>query len=106
MHFSKIFKVKEGKLEIVKKWFNTLNTIRREEAIATFEYEGITREVFVMFEGKDGSCYVIGLNEAIKEPKRGDPDIKINREHNAIKQECLEPFTDNGNIILDLKVYK
>ena len=104
MHFSKIFKVKEGKLEKVKEWFNILNTIRREEALSTFSYEGITREIFVLFEGKDGNHYVIGLNEAEGEPKRGDPDVTINIEHNALKQECLESITNNGKIILDLKI--
>lgn len=54
-----------------------LNTRRREEAIATFAYERITREVFVLFQRADGTSYVIGLNEASDVPEKSDPSEPI-----------------------------
>lgn len=64
MQFSKLYKVKEGKKDIFKQWLAVLSTERKEEAIATFAHENITREVFVMFDGVDGDTYVAGFNEA------------------------------------------
>lgn len=81
---------------------NQLATSRREEAIATFAYEHVTREVFVEFLGNDGNTYVIGLNEATEPPKSGNPAIPINQEHRVIKEECLEPTSQRGRVLLDL----
>lgn len=102
MHFSKIFRVKEGKLETLKQWFVVLRNERKDEAVATFAFENVSREVFVLFEGNDGQYYVIGLNEVTGEIKKGDPEVKINQEHARIKEECLEPFSKNGDVLLDL----
>lgn len=102
MHFSKIFKVKDGKLNILKQWFDVLSNERREEAISTFEYENVEREVFVMFKGIDGDDYVIGLNEVNGELKKGDPSVQINQEHRKIMEECLESISENGEVLLDL----
>lgn len=104
MHFSKIFKVKEGKLDVIKQWFSVLSNERREEAVATFEYENVSKEVFVLFEGEDGCNYVIGLNEVTGEHRKGDPEVKINQEHTKIMKECLEPISDNGKVLLNLSV--
>jgi hypothetical protein len=104
MHFSKIFKVKEGKLDTLQQWFEVLSNERREEAIATFTYENVSREVFVLFKGYDGSDYVIGLNEVTGEHKKGDPEVKINQEHTKILKECLEPISENGQVLLDLRI--
>ena len=104
MYFSRIFKVKEGKLENIKDWFNQLSTSRKEEAVATFQYEGVTREVFVLFKGNDGNHYVIGFNEALDVPKKSDPSVLINQQHTAIKQECLEPISDRGETLMDLSL--
>ncbi len=104
MHFSRLFKIKEGKLEKVKDWFNQLNTQRRDEAIATFEYEQVTREVFVLFQNNTGDSYVIGFNEASGIPGKSDPSVQINKEHTAIKMECLEPISNPGEVLMDLKI--
>ena len=104
MRFSKIYKVKEGKLDKLKYWFNVLSSDRREEAIATFDYENISREVFALFKGKDGLDYVIGLNEVIGEHKKGDPQVKINQEHSKILDECLEPISEAGEVLLVLNI--
>jgi hypothetical protein len=104
MHFSKILRVKEGKLDIIKQWFKVLDGERREEAIATFVYENVEREVFVLFKGNDGEHYVVGLNEVNGEHKKGDPSVQINQEHNSIRQECLEPISGNGEVLLDLRI--
>ncbi len=104
MYFSKIFKVKEGKLETIKEWFKQLDTARRDEAVATFAYEGISREMFVLFAGNDGNHYVIGLNESNGTPGPSDPDVAINQEHSAIKKECLESVSAPGEILMDLSI--
>ena len=104
MRFSKIFKVKEGKLGELKQWFEILSGERKEEAIATFEYENVSREVFTLFQGEDGFHYVVGLNEVIGEHKKGDPEVKINQEHTKILKDCLEPISDNGEVLLDLSI--
>ncbi len=105
MHFSKIFKVREGKLEKWKGWMRELDTTRRKEALETFEFENITRETFVLFKGINGEHYVLGLNET-KDPSQilgpSDKNIPINFEHTAIKKECLEPISEPGEIFLDL----
>jgi len=103
MYFSRIWKIKEGKLEKFKAWMEELSTTRKEEALATFEFEHVTREVFVLFKGNDSHDYVIGLNEAATEPLPGDPSVAINQEHSSIKKECLEPITERGQVLLDLK---
>jgi hypothetical protein len=104
MHFSKVFRVKEGKLDELKNWFNLLGNERKEEAIATFSYENVEREVFVLFKGDGGQDYVIGLNEVNGELKKGDPEVKINQEHRKVLEECLERISDNGEVLLDLSV--
>jgi hypothetical protein len=104
LYFGRLNKVKDGKLEKTLDWLNTLSTVRRDEAIATFAYEGVSREVFVLFKGVDGSHYVVGLNEAADTPKSGDPSVQINQEHTAIRQECLEPISGKGEVLLDLSV--
>lgn len=104
MHFSKIFRVKEGKLETLKRWFEVLSNERKDEAVATFEYENVSREVFALFKGHDGFDYVIGLNEVTGEHKKGDPSVKINQEHRAVLEDCLERISDNGEVLLDLSL--
>jgi hypothetical protein len=104
MKFSKLFKVKEGKLDTLREWFEVLSGDRKEETIATFEYENVSREVFVLFQGQEGDHYVIGLNEVTGEHKKGDPEVKINQEHTKILKECLEPVSERGEILLDLGI--
>lgn len=103
MRFSKLFRVREGKLNRVREWMNELNTSRREEALGTFEYENVTREVVALFEGNDGHYYLIGLNEVNEPSRTADPTVPINQEHSQFKKECLEPITDRGQILLDLR---
>jgi len=104
MRFSKIFKVKEGKLDELKQWFEVLGGERKKEAIATFEYENVSREVFALFKGKDELYYVVALNEVVGEHRKGDPEVKINQEHTKILKECMEPISDNGEVLLDLSI--
>ena len=104
MHFSKIFRVREGKLDTLKQWFEVLSGERKDEAVATFAYENVSREVFVIFKGYDGTNYVVGLNEVTGEHRKGDPAVKINQEHRAIMEECLERISENGEILLDLSL--
>lgn len=96
--------MKEGKLDTLKEWFKVLSEERKEEAVATFAYENVEREVFVLFKGNDGESYVIGFNEVNGEHKKGDPDVKINQEHKRIRLECFEPISENGEIMLDVSI--
>jgi len=106
MQFSRLFKVKTGKLGVLKNWLTILNSERKAEALATFAYENISRETFIIFAGNDGEDYVIGFNEVDegKEKKSGDKNIKINQEHLKIFEDCLEPISKAGEIVLDLKL--
>ncbi len=103
MHFSKLFKVKEGKLPLLQNWFSELGGNRRDEALATFAYENVTREVFALFKGLDGSYYVIGFNELCGELKSGDPAVQINKEHREVLRQCLEPISESGSLLVDLR---
>lgn len=106
MYFGRLCRVKEGKLEKVREWFATLSTARHDEAIATFAYEGVTREVFVLFKGLDGNYYVLGCNETEggNPPRPGNQTVPINQEHAAMKKECLEPISERGEVLTDLKI--
>ena len=104
MYLSRIFKVREGKLDKITEWFTLLRTTRSKEAVATFECEGVSREVWALFKGIDGNHYVIGLNEAEGIPQKGDLSIQINQEHRAMKEECLEPISDPGKVLMDLRL--
>lgn len=102
MKFSRLYKVKEGKLDTLKDWFAVLGGDRRDEAMATFAYENVAREVFVLFSGHDGGQYVVGLNEVTGELKKGDQTVAINQEHTKILKDCLEPVSEGGEVLLDL----
>jgi hypothetical protein len=105
MHFSRIWKVREGKLETFKNWMDQLDDARRDEALATFEFEHVTREAFVLFPGKDGIQYVVAMNETTAgDPLPSDKSVAINVEHRAIMLECLEAITEPGQVLLDLKL--
>ena len=86
-------------------WMKQLSTTRRDEAIATFAHEQITREIFTLFKGIDGNYYVIGLNEADTTPGKSDSSAPINQEHAAIKKECLETVSERGEVLLDLSIH-
>ncbi len=104
MNFSRLLKVKEGKLETLKEWFEVLGGERKREAIGTFEYENVSRELFVLFSAEDGNHYVIGMNEVTGEHKKGDPAVQINQEHRKVMEECLERVSERGEVLLDLRI--
>ena len=104
MYFSRLFKIKEGKLGTFTSWMDEIMESRKDETLSTFAYERITREMFVLFKGNDGADYVIGLNEAPAEPGESDPSVEINQLHLKIKRECLEPISMHGEILLDLSL--
>lgn len=104
MQFSKLYKVKEGKIDILKQWFTILSNERKKEAIDTFAHEHITREIFIMFNGNDGHSYVLGCNETDGNMKKGDQTVPINQDHAKVKRECLESISEPGKIVLDLDI--
>lgn len=101
IYFSKIFVVKQDREAEFSAWVDYINS-HKDEAIATFEYEGINREVFVTFQGRDDRTYVIFSNEADQEPIPGDQSVPINAEHTRIKNECLEPIAGRGQVVVNL----
>lgn len=101
--FSKLFEVKVGKVQVLKDWLVTLGAVRKKEALATFAYENITREVFVLFKGDDRKCYVAAFNEMSGIHRKEDPTVQINKEHKRIREECLEPISSPGEVLLDLQ---
>ncbi|HTU12437.1 MAG TPA: DUF6176 family protein [Allosphingosinicella sp.] len=103
MYPSRLYMVKQGMLQEVQDWMLTLSTVRREEALATFQYEDVDREIFVLFRGFGGEYYAFGFNLAGEAYRPGDPDVLINREHLAMKKACLEPISAKGEVFLDLK---
>lgn len=103
LYFSKLFRIKQGKLEIFTDWLNTINGPLKEEALTTLTQERVTRETYVLFRNKNQDIYyVVGLNEALDTPLDSDPNISINQKHKQIKSECLEPISNPGEIILNL----
>lgn len=103
LSFSKLWRVKEGKADIFRAWMAEMDGSRRDEALATFDYENVTREVFAMFRGGDGNDYVVAFNESNGPVGPSDPSVPINVEHKAIRNECLEAISDAGEVLLDLK---
>ncbi|MBI4121834.1 MAG: hypothetical protein HY461_00725 [Parcubacteria group bacterium] len=85
-----IRKVKPGKIDALRAWFDQLHTQRRDEAIATLPYESVLHETTFLFE-QDGQWYAVWYMESEGEPKPSDKTVRINQEHAAILQECLEP---------------
>ena len=57
-----------------------------------------------MFKGQGGEHYVIGFSEVNGKHKKGDPNVQINQEHNKVRQECFEPISENGEMLLDLNI--
>jgi len=100
-YFSKIFKIKPDKEHVFFDWMEEIH-MRKEEAVKTFEYEGVRREVFVTFKNPGGDTYVVGFNEALEAPKKSDKNVEINRKHAEIMRECLEPISERGTVVLDL----
>jgi hypothetical protein len=88
----------------LQSWFSELGGPRRDEALATFAYQNVTREAFALFKGLDGNYYVIGFNDLCGELKSGDPAVQINKEHREILRQCLEPISENGSLLVDLNL--
>lgn len=104
MYISNIFKIKEGKLDQVKAWAVALNGERRIEAIVNYVYEDISREMLVIFKGKDKNYYALDLNETKARSQYRDQDVPINRDHTALKKECFEAISEKGEVMLDFKL--
>jgi hypothetical protein len=98
-YFSKIFRIRPGREQVFFDWMEEVNR-RREEAISTFEHEGIHREVFATFKSEEG-VYVVGFNEALVVPKKSDQAVELNRKHVEVMRECLEPISERGTIMFD-----
>lgn len=86
---TKLFKVKEGKLKVLKEWFNTLSTTFHKEAIESLREEKVTYEATYFFQvGND--WYLLAMTEGELLPST---DSLLNRKHRELMKECVEPVS-------------
>ncbi len=104
MYISNIYKIKDGKLDQVKSWCMTLNGERRIEALINYAYEDISREMLVIFKGKDKNYYAIDLNETKARSQDRDQDVPINKDQTALKKECFEAISEKGEVLVDIDI--
>lgn len=89
---TRIFEIKEGKLNTWKEWCNLLQTRYLVEAQETLREEQITTEFFLIFNIADKN-YTMGggfFEEEILKPT----ERELNQLHMDKKKECLIPVTE------------
>lgn len=101
----KLFKIKPDKKERWRGWCYSLATEYRDEAIRTLREEKNTRETIVLL----GDFVLYGMKGEFKPAS----DCELNRKHNKMRTECLEPagphvFAKEAGheVALDLEVPK
>lgn len=83
----RIFKFKEGKEGLWKKWCNELNTTLKEEALETLKEEGLLFECSAVFKVQTASyALILVKGEALP----SDKNKEINKKHQQMKKECFE----------------
>jgi hypothetical protein len=98
---AKLFKVKEGKLELWREWCAFLNQ-HTEEVLETLGQERVSRESCLLFLLND-TYYVVGMSEWFATPVKSD-DRELNVKHRAMLTECLEPV-DRCETLYDFKLW-
>lgn len=83
----KQFKIKPGKVDVIKDWFNTIQTTRYEEAMETIRQENVISEIWSI--SNDGQS-VFYFQKAKDNHQSADKTIPINAEHHEIMHECFE----------------
>lgn len=83
-------KIKPGKLDTIRDWFEKLNTVYKKEAAHSLEAEHVLREQ-TFFVELGGEWYVGWVIDAEGDILPADPDQWVSQEHKKIKMECLEP---------------
>lgn len=84
--------------DILRDWFNSLNSDRRKEALDSVSLEGIDIEI-------GGIIEIEGKNYAFVYVEGGDiksVDLPINKQHNEIKRQCKDGDIINGEILYRL----
>ena len=94
-----LLKVKEGKLDQWKQWCNLLMTSRKQEAIDSFKYEGVSSEECHLFKVCN-DYYLLGVAEFDGEHKEANMDLEINKEHKKQKKECLEALIEGEELFV------
>lgn len=80
-----LFKIKEGKLPVLKAWFAELK-MREEEVREALREENVLSEYFVLLPGD----YVLGLQEHLENRISADLSKDLNKKHLSVLKECLE----------------
>lgn len=86
----KLFKVKPDKLEKLKAWSEKLQA-RKEEVLATLEYENVSTETLVTFAVAE-EWFCMGMQELSGEHRKADMTVELNKEHFAVLEDCLEGY--------------
>lgn len=89
---TRLFEIKEGKLDTWRQWCDLLQTKYLSEAQETLQEEKVTAEFFLVFE-IDGKSYTLGggfFEEKILEPT----ERELNHLHMTKKKECLIPVAE------------
>lgn len=96
----KIFKIKEGKLDIWLAWADELNT-RKEEVMITLGEENVSRESATLFK-LDNDYYVYMSMEFSGKEMLSNLDRELNITHREKLEECLEPIA-RGKQLYDFR---
>jgi hypothetical protein len=83
------FKIKEGKEEIWQEWCRLLAGEYKDEAIGTLTKEGLSRELFFIFQN-GADVYAVGMSEYAEHILPSDDSRWINQKHHEKKKECFE----------------
>lgn len=90
MEQTRVYKIKDGKVDEWKAWCKELATTHRKAALETLEDEGVAQEMCINIE-IDGTWYAVGYMRVLGESiGAADPDHPLNQEHTSKKQACLE----------------
>lgn len=86
----KLFKVREGKLEILKAWAEELRG-RSSEISDTLAFENVGEETLHLFAVGD-SWFVMAMQALTGPHKKADMTVELNKKHMAVLAECLAPY--------------
>ncbi|GEM_PF-1111698 len=99
-----IFEIKHGKVEKLKRWYQKLDSIRRDEALESIRREGVKRK-FATIVQLNEKYYDIGFSEVSNGAKvlPADQSMSVNLEHRAIMEDCLVTPPFKGELLYDLE---
>lgn len=90
--YSKLYKVKEGKVDAWREWGRELVSKNKDVAIKTLELENVIDEAFFLFEIE--GCFYSFAYMIVDEEFSPITDHPLNKLHKQKIKECLEPFCE------------